>query len=147
MKNPSEQILAKLKQIPGSDSLEIPPKIFLEMQGQFLSYVENASMKNSFPIFEKYEGPMGNTQGGIITAAFDNTYGPFSYLVAQGPCVTIDITTSFIRPISMNDEELIVEVFLTAKTKSLLFMDGKAYNKTGKLVATSTTRMMIVKIP
>ena len=140
------QILSELKAIPAAQGLEIPPKIFVEMGGRFLDYKRNVSMKASFPVFEKYEGPTGKMQGGIVTAAFDNTYGPFSYLVARKPCTSIDIQASFLRAVTVQDKELIVEVRLVGRGRNVLFMDGGAYNTRGKLVATSSTKMMVLGI-
>jgi len=80
----------------------------------------------------------------MIAAAFDNTYGPFSYLLVKGPCTTLELNVSFVRPTSIKDKDLIVEVNVLSKTKTQLLMEGKAHTPEGKLVATSTTRMMIL---
>ena len=123
---------------------EVPPKIFKEMQAKLLEYQENSTIKISFPIMEKYENPARQMFGGMIAAAFDNTFGYFSYKMLQKACVTLELNTSFIRPTSVTDNELIVEAHLVLKTKNKLVMAGKAYNPGGKLIAVCKTTMMII---
>ncbi|MDY6967725.1 MAG: PaaI family thioesterase [Spirochaetota bacterium] len=127
----------------GSD-FEIPPKCCIEMQEQFLEHVENTSLKTKFPVLEKYQNPMHTMQGGFISAAFDNTIGPFSVLVAKKPAVSLELNTSFISPVTTKDKELIVEIFLISKSRSYLLMNGNAHNLKGKLIATCTTRLKII---
>jgi uncharacterized protein (TIGR00369 family) len=126
------------------DNFEIPPKIFREMQGKTIEYHENKSMKISFPIMEKYDNPARKMFGGMIAAAFDNTFGSFSYEMSKKSCTTLELNTSFIRPTDVTDKELIVEVFLVSNTKTQLILEGKAHNPDGKLIAVCKTRMMIL---
>ncbi|SMC72657.1 uncharacterized domain 1-containing protein [Desulfocicer vacuolatum DSM 3385] len=125
-------------------NFEIPPEIFKEMQGKKIEYCENKSMKISFPIMEKYNNPARKMFGGMIAAAFDNTFGTFSYEMLKKACTTLELNTSFIRPTDTNDKELIVEVFLISNTKTQLILEGKAHNPDGKLIAVCKTRMMIL---
>ncbi|WP_442498072.1 hypothetical protein [Methylobacter sp. sgz302048] len=53
--------------------LELPPKIFKAMQGEFLEYVEGQLLTVRFPVKERYSNPFGCMQGGMIVAAMDNT--------------------------------------------------------------------------
>src|SRR3989338_4082122 len=142
--NPKNLMEEMKENLPSHISVEIPPKIFKEIEGSILEYVEGKSLKTSFPVFEKYAGPTGMMQGGIITAAFDNTFGPLSYMVAKTPCISLHINTSYVRPVPCGAESITVHVVIKEKTKKFLFMDGEARNSQGKLVATATTQMMIV---
>ena len=141
-----DALIAAIKQKapPGVD-IVIPPRVFEEMGAEIIDFERNAYLTVRVPALDRYSGPLGAMQGGMIGAAFDNAYGPFSYLVAKRPCVTKTMDTMFIRPIKAGDDALIVRAELLAKTRSLLFLQGRATNEAGKLVATSTTTMVILQ--
>lgn len=141
----TRQIIAEIEALIGADKkIEIPPKVFREMQGRFVAYEKGKSLRAAFPVVERYEGPSGVMQGGMVTAAFDNIYGPFSYLLTASYCITLNLSTSFIRPITRQDGELTVEVGLVDRTKQLLLLDGKAWNPQGKLIAQSTSQWLVL---
>ena len=64
--------------------MQLPPPVFLEMQGKFEEYVPGESLTVSFPVRPEYDNPMKRMQGGFICAAMDNTMGPLSFLVTGG---------------------------------------------------------------
>jgi len=53
------------------------------MEGEFIDLVEGISLTARFPNKDRYMNPMGFMQGGIITAAIDNTVSPLSYMLAH----------------------------------------------------------------
>lgn len=134
-------------QSPPGVTLEIPPKVFRDMHGELIDYVRNVSLRASFPAFERYAGPTGMVQGGIISAMFDNSFGPFSYLVAKKPCATITLDVHFMRPAPVDGERLTVDVYLRTKSRTVLFMDGEMTNQRGKTVARATTTLAILRPP
>jgi acyl-coenzyme A thioesterase PaaI-like protein len=115
------------------------------MEGRFVAYEQGKSLSAAFPVLERYEGPSGVMQGGMITAAFDNVYGPFSYLLTAAYCITVNLNTSFVRPIARQDGELIVAVNLVDRTKQFLLLEGTARSPQGKLVAQSTSQWFVVQ--
>ncbi|WP_437587469.1 PaaI family thioesterase [Sorangium sp. So ce1000] len=144
----TSQIIAEIEALFGSSkNVEVPPKIFRDMQGRFVAYEKGKSLRAAFPILERYEGPSGVMQGGMVAAAFDNVYGPFSYLVTAAYCITMNLSTSFVRPITRQEGELIIEVGLVERTKQFLVLDGKASNAQGKLIAHSTSQWFVVQPP
>ena len=130
---------------PGMD-IKIPPPIFLEMEGKFLSYVSRKELTVSFPVPERYCNPLGNMQGGVIAAAFDNTFGPLSFLAVRGPTATIDMTTQYIRPVPLGDT-LTITARVVLRGFSTMYMTADGYSKAGKLVAMSSTNMTIIRVP
>jgi acyl-coenzyme A thioesterase PaaI-like protein len=144
----SGRIIAEIEALIGADKkVAIPPKVFRDMQGRFLAHEKGRSLRAAFPVLDRYEGPSGVMQGGMITAAFDNVYGPFSYLLTAAYCITVNLSTSFVRPITQQDGELIVEVGLIDRTKQFLLLDGKAFNPQGKLIAQSTSQWFVLSPP
>jgi acyl-coenzyme A thioesterase PaaI-like protein len=144
----TRQIIAEIEALIGGDKkIELPPKVFKEMQGRFVAYEKGKSLRAAFPVLERYEGPSGVMQGGMVTAAFDNVYGPFSYLLTSSYCITVNLNTSFVRPITRQEGELIVEVNLVDRTKQFLLLDGRAYNPQGKLIAQCSSQWLVIAQP
>lgn len=121
------------------------PHCFNFMQAQVIDFMPGMSMTISFPVLENYLNPARTMQGGFITAAFDNVFGPLCYSATQTTATTtVDISTSYHRPILEGDE-----LTITATIKSLgrtkIHMVAEAYNQEKKLIATATTNYIHVK--
>jgi uncharacterized protein (TIGR00369 family) len=121
-----------------------PPPCFTSMKGEFLEYESRKSLRVSFPVTANSLNPQTIMQGGFITAAFDNVFGPLSYLAARGPCTTLDIHTQFIRGIDEGDT-LVVTAKVVARGSSTIHMTAEAVNSAHKLVATGSTNLFIVR--
>jgi acyl-coenzyme A thioesterase PaaI-like protein len=80
----------------------------------------------------------------MIPAFFDNTFGPLSFAIAKKPTVSLDLNTTFIKTISPKEGELILEGKAIKITKRFIIFEGKAYNPNNELIATCTSRMMIL---
>lgn len=77
-----DDLLVKIRESAGLNSgMELPPKIFKEMEGEFLEYIDGQSLTVRFPVKEGYSNPFGFMQGAVIVAAIDNTLGPLSLLL------------------------------------------------------------------
>ena len=135
-----EKLLKQVGSIPG---VEIPPKIFIEMQGKVIQYVEKKSITVRFPNQPKYQNPMGYMQGGVIVAAVDNTFGPLSFLVAP-PSATTQINTQYIRPVLPEDKFIEVTAFLVERTKTQILMRAEVTNERQKLIAISQSTHQII---
>jgi uncharacterized protein (TIGR00369 family) len=88
--------------------------------------------------------PMRVMQGGFITAAFDNAFGPLSYVAVKNPCATLDMHTQYIRPIAVGDI-LTVTAHVISQGKVSIHLSGEAHNSKGKLVATCSANMIVMK--
>jgi len=91
-----------LELIPAETGMKLPPRVFIDMEGEFIDLVEGISLTARFPNKDRYMNPMGFMQGGIITAAIDNTVSPLSYMLGS-PNVTQTISTTFKRPVKKTD--------------------------------------------
>jgi uncharacterized protein (TIGR00369 family) len=134
-------MINKFSGVPG---IEVPPKCFIEMKGTIIDFNAKDYIKISFPVPVNFSNPAGNLLGGMISAFFDNTFGPLSFVIAQKPVVSLDLNTTFIKPISPKEKDLIVEAKAIKITKRFIIFEGKAYNPDNELIATSTSRMMIL---
>jgi uncharacterized protein (TIGR00369 family) len=121
-----------------------PPNCFVAMQAKFAEYESRRSLAVAFPVLEESLNPLRTMQGGFIVAAFDNVFGPLSYLAARVPCVTLNLNTQFVRPIEFGDR-LTVRVTVVSRNAQVLQMTGEAFNSRNKLVATASATATIAK--
>jgi uncharacterized protein (TIGR00369 family) len=91
----------------------------------------------------RFSNPMHVFQGGFLCAAFDEVYGPLTYMARERPAVTIEMSTTFVRPFREKDEFITVRAEVVSESKSLLVLKAEARNNIGKLIATSTSHSLI----
>ncbi|RME64125.1 MAG: PaaI family thioesterase [Caldilineae bacterium] len=133
------------ERIPPGVPLEIPPKCFVEMGGEFLCFDPEARVLVArFPVEARWQNPTGAMQGGLIVAAIDNTIGPLSYLVAP-PSVTTQLNATFIRPVTPDEPYIQVTGEVYEITRRQLHMRAEVHNQAGKLLATATASSVIQK--
>lgn len=132
--------------LPPQVKLQLPPPCFTEMEGIYVDYVKNKSFTVSFPVLSKQTNPMGVMQGGFISAAFDNVFGPLSYLIAKKPVVTLDLCTNYIRPAHLGDS-ITITCRLVGKGFSTMHLSGEAKNQKNKPIATATANCAILSLP
>lgn len=138
-------LLDRLSQLmPDFENMALPPNIFIDMEGEFIEFVENKKLVARFPNMERYRNPLGLMQGGIIIAAMDNTVSPLSYLVAP-PSITQSIETVFKKPVKQSDAYIDVVATVLEKTSTHILMQGEAMNPKGKVVAGCVAKSVYIK--
>lgn len=120
--------------LPPGMTFELPPKVFLDMEGEFIAYQEGETLTVRFPVKERYQNPMGTMQGGLIAAAIDNTIGPLSFLAAP-PSATTQLNTTYVRPITAADAFIEIEGRVIERTRTRIYLSARVFNPAGKLVA------------
>lgn len=131
----------------GFDKVEnLPiPKCTLFMQAKYIEYIPGGSLTFSFPVLEDYLNPGQTMQGGFITAAFDNVFGPLSLLEMKSVHIaTTNLTTSYHRPIFAGDE-LKITATVKAKGRKKIHMLADGYNGEGKLVASASSDYLLLE--
>ncbi|PJZ25223.1 hypothetical protein CH352_11745 [Leptospira hartskeerlii] len=131
------------KAAPG---LKVPPPAFKELSGEFVSYVRKKEMVCSFYVEPRFSNPMGVFQGGFLAAAFDNTFGPLCYLAAGKPTTTLELSVSYIRMVKEN-QRITVQAKVVARGNQHIYLEGEAFDEEGKLLAKSTTQVLILRLP
>jgi uncharacterized protein (TIGR00369 family) len=129
------------KQYPDA---QLPPECFSLMKAEYVDYESRMMLKISFPVLPEYLNPMKSMQGGFIAAAFDNVIGPLSYLAARATCVSLDMHTNFIRPIYAGDL-LTITARVVIRGRSTMNISAEGVNAKGKLVASCSSHLIIVK--
>jgi acyl-coenzyme A thioesterase PaaI-like protein len=91
----------------------------------------------------RFKNPIGTFQGGFLGGAFDEVFGPLTYMAAKRPAMTIEISTTFIRPFSEKTSPMTIRAEVVSRSQSLLILRAEARSPEGKLIATATSNAMI----
>jgi uncharacterized protein (TIGR00369 family) len=113
------------------------------MNAEIVDYQEDQSIEIKVPLYERYNNPAGIILGGYLPTFFDLAFGPLSFLIAKKPTTSLDLNTTFIRPITAKDREVIIKSSVVNKSKSYLILAAQAFNPKSDLVATATSRLHI----
>lgn len=141
-----EAIKARLKSANLDETMQFPPRIDEIVHGDLIDYREGLSMTMRFAIRAEYDNPMGRTFGGAYALFFDATFGPFSTLLTGTITTSLDLNITFIKPLSTLDEYIDIEAKVVSQSKSFVVLSGSAVNKSGDLVATCQSRMMVLNV-
>jgi uncharacterized protein (TIGR00369 family) len=147
MKNPSLVLLEEELQSLSRDhalGATFPPNCFVAMHAEFVEYESRHSLTVTFPVLEESLNPLRAMQGGFLVAAFDNVFGPLSYLAARVPCVTLNLNAQFIRPVEAGDQ-LTIRAEVISRGAQVLQMTGDALNRRHKVVGTAAATAIVVK--
>ncbi len=82
-------------------------------------------------------------QGGILACMMDCVCGPMSDVVSNGHTSgTLDMLTTYFRPVTIKDNEIIVRACLAENSKRVMHFEVKLFNGRGKLAAECVTNIM-----
>jgi uncharacterized protein (TIGR00369 family) len=123
-----------------------PPNCFRAMKAEFVAYESRQSLTVTMPVLEESLNPVQMMQGGVLGAAFDNAFGPLSYLAARTPCVTMNLSIQFIRPVEFG-EHLTVHAKVASRGMQVLHMTAEAFNSKDKLVAAAVAGAAVMRTP
>ncbi|MGB0385982.1 MAG: PaaI family thioesterase [Ardenticatenaceae bacterium] len=141
------QIIEQTSKMMAMGQLNIPPPIFLDMDGEFVTIdLEEKKLAVRFPVKERYQNPMGNMQGGMIATAVDNAIGPLSFMVAP-PNVTKRLQMSYIKPIHATLSHIIVEAQFEGKNGRELTFLANVLDEEGNLLAQGKSINVIIRQP
>jgi len=121
-----------------------PPPAVQHLNLDYFEYKEGEYLKHKAPVKPAYNNPGQVMFGGYYGMFFDAAYGPFSFIETQKYAATLDMNMTFLKSVSPKDEYVITQANIISQSKSFLIMDAQMKKLDGTLVATSTTRMMIL---
>ncbi len=137
-------VFEAMEKMQGGSALSLPPPSFEEAGAEIIEYTEGESIIVKIPLYEKYNNPVGVILGGYLPLFFDLTFGPLAYLVTKKPATSLDLNTTFIRPMRCSDGPVIVKSSVVNMSSSYLLLDARAFVSQDKLVATATSRLRIL---
>ncbi len=138
------EIFEVMARMEGASALSLPPPSFEEANAEIIEYTEGESIVVKIPLYEKYNNTVGVILGGYLPMFFDLTFGPLAYLVAKKPATSLDINTTFIRPIKSLDGFVTIKSSVVNMSSSYLLLDARAFVSEDKLVAMATSRLRIL---
>lgn len=122
----------------------LPPPVFAAMGGEFLEVdLDARSLTAQFPVRESYLNPYGTMQGGMVAAAFDNTLGPLSMLVAP-PNVTRRLEVTYSRPVTLDVGCVVVKARLVERKERRVFFRADLSGREGPRLARAKALHWIV---
>lgn len=124
--------------------VKLPPPTHLAHEGKILSFQSGKSITIRYPVREFQTNPVGTLQGGILSSFIDDAFGCLCFATMRKPCISIDMTVNFIRPVRP-DAFVIVRAEFKAKGRKLLQVSAEAFTGNEKLVATATSNLMAVE--
>ena len=142
-----EEILGILKgKLQGrADEINFPPPVFDALKGEIVSYHrEKETLTNRFPVLDIHLNPYGAMQGGIISAAIDNTIGPLSLLVAP-PNFTRYMTVKYSRMVTPNLGYIDVTAKYIKKKKQFLYFEAVVHDANDNQLASAESTHWVVR--
>jgi acyl-CoA thioesterase len=120
----------------------LPPPTFVAHEGKVLAFKSGKNITLSFPVREFQMNPVGTLQGGILSSFIDDAFGCLCFASLHKPCVSIDMTVNFIRPVKPG-AFVIIRAEFKAKGRKLLQCSAEAFTGNEKLVATASSNLMV----
>lgn len=124
--------------------LELPPASSRTLNTLYTEMDLGKSLAAQIKFDNRFANPLQMFQGGFLCGAFDEVFGPLTYMAAGQPVVTIEMSTSFIRPFTAKDEFITIRAEVVNKSKTLIVLKAEARSKAGKLIATSTNHSLVL---
>ena len=124
-----------------SNTIELPPKAFKFFDGKIIDYQPGVSLTTIFPVVEQYNNPAGMLLGGMLPVFIDMTMGPFSSLETKTMCLSLDLNTTYLKPIFPQDKYVKTVATIIKHSKNYFITEAKVYNSKNELVAISNSRM------
>jgi uncharacterized protein (TIGR00369 family) len=121
--------------------MKIPPNSQVELQLEYLETHPGERMKCKLPFQERFTNPVGLYQGGFLAAGLDEVFGPLSYMTANGPCMTMAMNVTYLKPFSSEMDHCLIEAFILKQTKNFIFMRAEARSPQGDLLAHAETHV------
>ncbi len=130
--------------IPDGFSYQLPPPSFAQLNGEFLNYIERTELFTKFKVNKIFSNPQGTTQGGIVAACFDDTFGPLGMVTARHPVMSIDMNVQYVRAVPL-EQEIYIHTKVISRSPTTLFLRADAFNLRNKLLAQASTNLFVVK--
>lgn len=140
------RVIEQLRAIPGAEAMEMPPPVFRDLGGEVTAFDREAGTTRArWPLPDRHRGPTGVVQGGVLTVLFDNTFGALAYLSGEGFFVSLDLQTTFVRPLGTDHRRVEVAAELVDRTRRFLILRGEALREDGSRAALCETTMVEVE--
>lgn len=147
--SPHEQVRKSMEEMAeafaqNGVALEMPPQSNRTLNTEYVEIDYGKMLAAQIKFDPRFTNPMGMFQGGFLCAAIDDVFGPLTYMAAARPVVTIEMSTSFLRPFTAKDEFVTIKAEVVSKSKTLLVLKAEVHSKEGKLIASASSHSLII---
>ena len=124
---------------------QIPPPPVAELIGFRPTYVMPGRVVFAYEPREEHYNPLGTVHGGIVTTVLDTVMGCAvqSLLAAGISYVTIELKTSFVRPVKLASGPLRAEGTVVHAGSRVATAEAKLLDPEGKLFAHATSTFLV----
>lgn len=95
----------------------------------------------------EFANPVGNVQGGMLSAMLDDAMGPALLVASKGKylATTIDLHVHFLRPVPIGP--ITVKARVTQLGRNIAFLEGTLYDGKGRAAARATASAALAPSP
>ena len=144
--------LAHLPRMSGLDFLSgmrdgtIPRPPMAALMNLALVAVESGRVEFECRPAEAHYNPLGVVHGGLACTLLDTVVGcaAHSTLAAGFGYTSIDLSVSYLRPITLNHGVLRAEGAVVKQGQRVIFAEGRVLGPAGELLATATSSLLVI---
>lgn len=123
--------------------LQLPPPTNLELKIHYTEIIPGEKMTGTIPFQQRFTNPAGLYQGGFLSAALDEVFGPLAYISSGTVCMTLSLNTTFLRAFTSEMKEVTVEATVLHQTRNFIFMKGEVRSPKGDIIAFAESHVSI----
>lgn len=125
--------------------IQLPPPSQTELGVEYLEVIPGKKIRGKIPFQQRFTNPIKTYQGGFLSAAMDDHFGPLSYITAEKPCTTLSLNVTFLKPFTQKMGYCVVEAEVLQKTKSFIFMRATVTSPEGDILAHGESHVSILR--
>jgi uncharacterized protein (TIGR00369 family) len=124
---------------------DYPPPPVMRLLGMDGLEVEEGRVTVTMPVMEYQYNPLGTVHGGVLATLLDTATGcaVHSTLPAGQGYTSLDLTTRFIRPVTIRSETLRCEGTVISRGRRTAIAEARLTDSAGRLIAHATSTCMI----
>jgi uncharacterized protein (TIGR00369 family) len=125
-----------------------PPPISRTLAFEVVDVREGFAAVTMLPL-EFHYNPLGSVHGGVIATLLDTAAGcaVHTTLDAGQGYTSLDLTTKFLRPVTLHSGQLRGEGTVVARTRQTALAEARLVDAAGRLVAHATSSCLIFNLP
>lgn len=124
--------------------IQLPPPSQIELGIEYLEVIPGKKLKGKIPFQKRFTNPIKTYQGGFLSAAIDDHFGPLSYITATRPCTTLSLNVTFLKPFTEKMGHCFIEAEVLQKTKSFIFMRATVSSPDNEIIAHAESHVAVL---
>lgn len=143
-----QKIMARMEnfKLAMGDKVVLPPPTLVELGAKFIDFEAGKSLTIEVPFQARFTNPVGSYQGGMFAAALDEAFGPLSYMTAELPCVTLDMSLTYIKGLVEKDAPMKIRAEVLKKTSQFIFMRAEIRNRHDEILVIAQSHSTIIQV-